>query len=96
MAGPCTSLSTDEGFALALTETGTVYSWGKDIKGRLGHQGSDNRRVPKLVEALASVDVVMVSTVAQSVLLCTLLYIYTYYTIGIGTCTYEYTSYDVQ
>lgn len=62
VAGPRTSVSADEGFALALTETGVVYSWGKGHKGRLGHQGSDNQRAPRLVEGLSSVDVVMVRT----------------------------------
>ncbi len=61
VAGPRISTTTDEGFAIALTETGNVYSWGKGYKGRLGHQGSDNVRSPKLIEAFSSVDVVMVS-----------------------------------
>ena len=29
------STSTDEGFALALTDTGVVYSWGKGYKGEV-------------------------------------------------------------
>ena len=33
VAGPRVSTSTDEGFALALTDTGMVYSWGKGYKG---------------------------------------------------------------
>ncbi|XP_064390094.1 probable E3 ubiquitin-protein ligase HERC1 isoform X2 [Halichondria panicea] len=61
VAGPRISTTTDEGFAIALTETGNVYSWGKGYKGRLGHQGSDNVRSPKLIEAFSSVDVVMIA-----------------------------------
>lgn len=60
MAGPRISVSSDEGFALALSETGNVYSWGKGHKGRLGHQGSDNLRRPTSIEGLLAVDVVMV------------------------------------
>ena len=33
VAGPRVSTSTDEGFALALTDAGDVYSWGKGYKG---------------------------------------------------------------
>ncbi len=33
VAGPRVSSSTDEGFALALTNTGDVYSWGKAHRG---------------------------------------------------------------
>ena len=62
IAGPRVSTSTDEGFALALTDTGDVYSWGKGYKGRLGHHLSENVRSPKLVDALVSFDVKMVST----------------------------------
>ena len=65
VAGPRVSTSTDEGFALALTETGDVYSWGKGYKGRLGHQGNDNLRAPKLVEAFASLDITMVRILSQ-------------------------------
>jgi len=36
VAGPRVSTSTDEGFALALTDTGVVYSWGKGYKGECG------------------------------------------------------------
>lgn len=61
VAGPRVSTTTDEGFALALTETGDVYSWGKGYKGRLGHLGSDNVRAPKMIDAFSSLDIVMVT-----------------------------------
>ena len=34
VAGPCVSTSTD-GFALALTDTGVVYSWGRGYRGEV-------------------------------------------------------------
>ncbi len=61
VAGPRVSVSTDDGFALALTDTGDVYSWGKGYKGRLGHRFPENVRSPKIIDALASKDIKMVS-----------------------------------
>ncbi len=61
VAGPRVSSYSEEGFALALTHSGDVYSWGKGYKGRLGHPIAENVRTPKLVEALASKNIKMVS-----------------------------------
>ena len=60
VAGPRVSTSTDEGFALALTNTGDVYSWGKGYKGRLGNRLAENVRSPKIIDALVSQDIKMV------------------------------------
>ena len=51
VAGPRVATSTDEGFAVALTDSGDVYSWGKGYKGRLGHsmQCYRNMSVPSLL-----------------------------------------------
>lgn len=62
VAGPRVSTSSEEGFALALTHYGDVYSWGKGYKGRLGHPTSENVRTPKLVDGLASKDIKMASS----------------------------------
>lgn len=59
VAGPRITANSDEGFALALTQYGDVYSWGKGYKGRLGHPTSENVRTPKLIDALASKDIKM-------------------------------------
>ena len=56
VAGVRVTTATEEGFAIALTNTGDVYSWGKSYRGRLGHPTADNQRTPKLVEALAGKD----------------------------------------
>lgn len=63
VAGPRVSTCSEEGFVLALTHYGDVYSWGKGYKGRLGHPSSENIRTPKLVDALASKDIKMASQV---------------------------------
>ena len=60
VAGPRISTSSEEGFVLALTQYGDVYSWGKGYKGRLGHHSTENVRTPKLIDALSSKDVKMV------------------------------------
>lgn len=60
VAGPRVSTYTEEGFALALTHTGIVYSWGKSYKGRLGHSTVENVRSPKIIDALVSKDIKMV------------------------------------
>jgi alpha-tubulin suppressor-like RCC1 family protein len=39
-------------FSLALTGTGSVYSWGKGDTHRLGHASEEHVRFPKLIEAL--------------------------------------------
>ena len=61
VAGVRVTTATEEGFAIALTNTGDVYSWGKSYRGRLGHPTADNQRTPKLVEALAGKDCKQVS-----------------------------------
>ena len=63
VAGPRTTASTDEGYALALTDTGDVYGWGKATKGRLGLSTSDNVKAPKLIEALSGRDIKMVTVI---------------------------------
>ena len=61
VAGPRFNASTDDGFALALTDQGEVYSWGKSTRGRLGQATTDNVRSPRIVEALSGKDIKMVS-----------------------------------
>ena len=61
VAGSRVSTSTDEGFALALSDSGDVYSWGKGYKGRLGHSSTENVRSPKMVDALGGKDIKMVT-----------------------------------
>ena len=61
VAGCRVSTSTDEGFALALSDSGDVYSWGKGYKGRLGHVSTENVRSPKMVDALGGKDIKMVT-----------------------------------
>jgi hypothetical protein len=39
-------------FSLALTKTGSVYSWGKGDTHRLGHASEEHVRFPKLIETL--------------------------------------------
>ena len=68
VAGPRVSMPADDGFALALTDSGNVYSWGKDYRGRLGHPLSENIRSPKLIDAFLSKDVKMVSLACQALL----------------------------
>ena len=53
--------SSSEGFVLALTDIGEVYSWGKGYKGRLGHNARDIR-TPKMIEGLATKNIKMVRT----------------------------------
>lgn len=61
VAGPRTATETDEGFALALTEEGDVYSWGRGSKHRLGHSNTDNVKSPKLIEGLVGKNIKMVT-----------------------------------
>ena len=61
VAGSRVSPSTDDGFALVLSDSGDVYSWGKGYKGRLGHSSSENIRSPKMVDALGGKDIKMVT-----------------------------------
>ncbi len=67
VAGPRTN-SSEDGFALALTDQGSVYSWGKNIKGRLGHRDSDNVKAPKAIDKLVGKSIIQVR--------CVLLYCY--------------------
>ncbi len=60
VAGPRVSHSSNDGFALALTDAGDVYSWGKGNKGRLGHNIAETVRSPKMIEALAAKNIKMV------------------------------------
>jgi alpha-tubulin suppressor-like RCC1 family protein len=61
VAGPRVASATDEGFALALTDAGEVYGWGKSSKGRLGLSTSDTIKSPRLVEALSGKDIIMIA-----------------------------------
>ena len=60
VAGSKSSASSNDGYALALTDNGDVYSWGKGYNGRLGHKDSSNYNTPKLVDALVSENVIQV------------------------------------
>lgn len=60
VAGSKSSSSSNDGYALALTDNGDVYSWGKGYNGRLGHKDSTNYSTPKLVEALVPENVIQV------------------------------------
>lgn len=60
VAGSKSSASSNDGYALALTDNGDVYSWGKGYNGRLGHKDSSNYNTPKLVEALVPESVTQV------------------------------------
>ena len=65
VAGSKSSASSNDGYALALTDGGDVYSWGKGYNGRLGHRDSSNYNTPKLVEALVPENVIQVRAVVQ-------------------------------
>ena len=69
VAGPRIGVTTDEGYALALSEEGEVYSWGRGSKGRLGHNNNDNVKSPKLIEALAGKNIKMVNIIIFFLLL---------------------------
>ena len=61
VAGPRYDFSVSGGYALALSSSGAVYSWGKGQHGRLGHSSPNEEcRIPKLVKGLAGKDIVMV------------------------------------
>ena len=60
VAGSKSTASSNDGYALALTDHGDVYSWGKGYNGRLGHKDSSNYNTPKLVEALVPENVIQV------------------------------------
>jgi len=47
------SLSAGSSHVLALTQTGTVYSWGSGEDGRLGLNDYENRYEPTLIEKLS-------------------------------------------
>ena len=56
VAGVRVTTATEEGYTIAITDSGDVYSWGKSYRGRLGHQNADNQHTPKLVQALFGKD----------------------------------------
>ena len=60
VAGSRISTSTDEGFALVLSDVGDVYSWGEGYIGRLGHASTENVHLPKMIDALGGKDIKMV------------------------------------
>ena len=60
VAGSKSSSSSNDGYALALTDNGDVYSWGKGYNGRLGHRDNGNYNTPKLVEAFVAENVIQV------------------------------------
>ena len=54
----------DEGFCCLLTDRGILLTFGKDYRGRLGHEarsGSRTVREPKIVEALLGDEVTVVA-----------------------------------
>ncbi|XP_023713900.1 E3 ubiquitin-protein ligase HERC2 [Cryptotermes secundus] len=55
-------------FSLALTKTGSVYSWGKGDTHRLGHASEEHVRFPKLIEALQGKHVVSLAVGSVHVL----------------------------
>ena len=61
VAGSKSSASSNDGYALALTDTGDVYSWGKGYNGRLGHKDSSNYSSPKIIDTLVPENVIKVS-----------------------------------
>eukprot|EP00474_Spongospora_subterranea_P006862 CRZ07320.1 hypothetical protein [Spongospora subterranea] len=46
--------------ALAITESGELYTWGEGLSGKLGHGDSANQELPRQVEALALQQIVWV------------------------------------
>lgn len=64
VAGSKSSASSNDGYALALTDTGDVYSWGKGYNGRLGHKDSGNYSSPKIIETLVPENVIKVCMVS--------------------------------
>ncbi|XP_033632375.1 E3 ubiquitin-protein ligase HERC2-like [Asterias rubens] len=58
-------------FSLALTETGTVWIWGRGDDNRLGQPTDDSYRLPKLVEGLQSKKVVDIAAGQRNFLLLT-------------------------
>ena len=55
-SGPCSV------HIFAITETGAVYSWGRNDKGQLGLGDTKDRKCPTLVEALSGYRVVKIAT----------------------------------
>lgn len=70
VAGSKSSASSNDGYALALTDSGDVYSWGKGYNGRLGHKDNSNYNTPKLVEALVTENVIQVCSKMSCVRFC--------------------------
>lgn len=56
-----TRVSGGFGYAAAVSESGVLFTWGTDLKGRLGHGGEVDVFVPKQVEALRDHPVLCVS-----------------------------------
>lgn len=44
--------------SLAITKDGSVYSWGRNECGQLGHGGTDRYELPKLIESLSHLKIV--------------------------------------
>ncbi|KAL5481420.1 hypothetical protein EMCRGX_G021569 [Ephydatia muelleri] len=61
VAGPRVSAPIDEGFALALTNMGEVYSWGRGFGGHLGHTTSEDICAPKRIESLVGMEIKMIA-----------------------------------
>ena len=59
------SLGSRDAQTLALTEDGTVYSWGDGDFGKLGRGGSEGCNVPHVVDRLNGLDVCQIECGAQ-------------------------------
>jgi hypothetical protein len=56
------SVSAGEGFGVAVSAAGNVYTWGEGDNGQLGHGDEDSRLIPKQVRALAGHRICSVAT----------------------------------
>ena len=68
----CVSAGTDSGFDghSVVCTTGGIFTFGSGAGGRLGHGGDGNGGVPRMLQGLGSIEVVMVSAGACHTLVC--------------------------